>query len=136
VFSVGLAAPLAATAETALSIMRREPERVARLRTNGLRFLEAANAAGLDTGFSEGYAITPVIIGDSLSAAMLSDLLFAEGISALPIIHPAVPEKLARLRFFITSEHTPDQIDRAVELTASLLGKVSNRLDRTKGTPG
>ncbi|MFP3700323.1 hypothetical protein SB758_33125, partial [Burkholderia sp. SIMBA_013] len=45
-------------------------------------------------------------------------------VNALPIIHPAVPEGQARLRFFITSEHTPDQIDEAVQLTAECLEKL------------
>jgi hypothetical protein len=36
----------------------------------------------------------------------------------MPILHPAVPERLARLRFFITSEHTPEQIREAVRVTA------------------
>jgi 7-keto-8-aminopelargonate synthetase-like enzyme len=32
-----------------------------------------------------------------------------------PIIPPAVPERSARLRFFLTSEHTEAQIDRTIE---------------------
>ena len=31
-----------------------------------------------------------------------------------PILHPAVEESAARLRFFITSQHTPEQIRRTV----------------------
>ncbi|MEM9145622.1 MAG: aminotransferase class I/II-fold pyridoxal phosphate-dependent enzyme [Pseudomonadota bacterium] len=121
VFSVGLAAPVAATAECAIGLLAREPERAARLAHAGQRFLAAAKAAGLDTGLSEGHAITPVLIGDSLRAVRASAALFEQGINALPIIHPAVPERAARLRFFLTCDHTDAMIDQAVEATASVL---------------
>jgi 8-amino-7-oxononanoate synthase len=118
VFSVGLSPPVAAASKTALDIMLREPERVTRLRANGAHFLEAAKRHGLDTGTSGGAAVTPVILGESLKAAMLSNRLSDRGFNVMPILHPAVPERLARLRFFITSEHTSEQIEEAVRVTA------------------
>jgi 8-amino-7-oxononanoate synthase len=124
VYSVGLSPPLAAAAIASIALMREEPQRVARLRANGMRFLDRAKAAGLDTGLSMGYAVVPVIVGDSAQAAMLADRVFRRGLNALPIIYPAVPEKSARLRFFITSEHSAADIDRAVEITAECLAEV------------
>jgi 8-amino-7-oxononanoate synthase len=118
VFSVGLSPPVAAASRKALEIMLREPERVERLHRNGKLFLEVAKAHGLDTGTAAGTAITPVILGESLKAAMLSSRLSERGFNVMPILHPAVPERLARLRFFITSEHTPEQIREAVRVTA------------------
>src|SRR3569623_1027985 len=52
VFSVGLPPPLAAASLKALEIMLAEPERIAALNANGRIFLEAAQAAGLNTGVS------------------------------------------------------------------------------------
>jgi len=124
VFSVGLSAPLACAAKASIEVMLREPERVAKLRENGKLFLELAAEKGLDTGSSAGYSVIPVIVGDSVSAVMLSNRLADRDINALPIIFPAVAEKAARLRFFITSEHTPAQIRKAVEATAEELGKI------------
>ncbi|WHA42591.1 aminotransferase class I/II-fold pyridoxal phosphate-dependent enzyme [Agrobacterium larrymoorei] len=121
VYSVGLAPPLAAAAIASLKIMRDEPERVDALRRNGELFLKKARAAGLNIGTSEGYSVVPVIVGDSLRAVELSNRLFRERLNALPIIHPAVPERLARIRFFVTSEHTKEQIDHAVAATARIL---------------
>lgn len=118
IFSVGLAAPLAAAALAALEVMAEEPERVARLRANGRTFVEAARAAGLDTGLSAGLAVTPVIIGDSLRAAFVADDILRAGVNALPIIAPAVPDKQARLRFFLTSEHEPAGLEAAVAAVA------------------
>jgi 7-keto-8-aminopelargonate synthetase-like enzyme len=121
VYSVGLSPPLAAGATASLELVEREPERIHRLRANGALFLELAQKAGLDTGLSLGYSVVPVIVGDSMRAARLSNDLLAAGVNALPIIHPAVPEGQARLRFFITSEHTPEQIEEAVRQTADCL---------------
>jgi 8-amino-7-oxononanoate synthase len=126
VFSVGLPPVLAATALAALAIMGAEPVRSQRLQANGARFLERARAVGLDTGESIGSSVLPVMVGDSLKAAKLSELLLARGFNVLPILFPAVPMNAARLRFFITSEHTADQIDTAIAATRDEL----DRLDR------
>lgn len=124
VYSVGLSPPLAAAALAAISVMQREPERVARLKENGHLFLAAAKDAGLDTGASAGYSVTPVMVCDSVQAAILGNALLDEGINVLPIIFPAVAENAARLRFFITSEHTGEQIERAVAVTAERLATI------------
>jgi len=57
----------------------------------------------------------------------LADQLLERGINALPIIHPAVPMKAARLRFFITSKHTPDQIRNTVKIVAEEVVNVVKR---------
>ncbi|MEL6768492.1 MAG: aminotransferase class I/II-fold pyridoxal phosphate-dependent enzyme [Pseudomonadota bacterium] len=120
VFSVGLAPALAAAALAALEAMRREPDRVVRLQANGRRLRDRAVAAGLDTGTSSGLAVTPVVIGDSLKTVALSNQLASAGFEVAPIVHPAVPERAARLRFFVTAEHTEAQIDAAIDETARL----------------
>jgi 8-amino-7-oxononanoate synthase len=124
VYSVGMPPPVAAAALAALEIMRQEPERVASLNANAALFVERARAAGLDVGLSQGLAIVPVITGSSIVAARLSNALLARGVAVQPILHPAVPERLARLRFFLSSEHTPGQIEHAVAATAEELAKV------------
>ncbi|MEM7268328.1 MAG: aminotransferase class I/II-fold pyridoxal phosphate-dependent enzyme [Pseudomonadota bacterium] len=121
VFSVGISAPAAAAAEAAVRAMMAEPERVARLKHNGHRFRDKAIEAGLDVGLTRGYAVTPVIIGDSARAVVAADRVYQAGVNALPIIFPAVPEQQARLRFFLTSDHTDEQIDRAVAVTAEVV---------------
>ena len=60
----------------------------------------------------------PIITGSSITAARLSQALFDRGVNVQPILYPAVPEPLARLRFFLSSEHTEDQIHHAVEVMA------------------
>jgi 8-amino-7-oxononanoate synthase len=121
VYSVAMPPAIAAAALAALELLGKEPERVGRLKANGQRFAEAARAAGLDIGASVGEAVTPVMTGSSLRAVTLSQRLFDRGVNVQPIIHPAIPERLARLRFFLTSEHSAEQIDAAVALVAEEL---------------
>ncbi|WP_430736259.1 aminotransferase class I/II-fold pyridoxal phosphate-dependent enzyme [Rhizobium wenxiniae] len=127
VYSVGLAPVLAAAAKAGLEILRSEPERTEKLHRNGALFLEEARKAGLDTGLSVGFSVVPVLVGDSLRAVQLSNELLEDGVNALPIIHPAVPEGQARLRFFITCNHTEEQIRHAVEATSRRLKSLEER---------
>ncbi len=48
----------------------------------------------------------------------LAQKIYNRGVYALPIIPPGVPDKSARLRFFITAEHSKEQIEHAVAVTA------------------
>jgi 8-amino-7-oxononanoate synthase len=110
VFSVGMAPPVAAAALAAVEILEAEPERVRRLNDRAALFLQLARDGGLDVGGSIGAAIIPVITGSSIAAARLSKALFDRGVNVQPILYPAVPERAARLRFFLTAQHTEAQI--------------------------
>jgi len=118
VYSVGMAPPVAAAALAALEILHREPERPARLRERARLFASACREAGLDIGASIGEAIVPVMTGDSIRAAGLSQRLAARDINVQPIIAPAVPDGLARLRFFLSSEHDAEVIAASVRAVA------------------
>lgn len=115
-YSVGIPAQLAAPALKALSILRDEPWRVARLRENSRLFLDKLNQLGVNTGRSMGYAVIPLITGNSVNAGRLSGRLFEHEINVQPIVYPAVSEKNARLRFFLSSEHTSEQISQAIDV--------------------
>ncbi|MBI2480223.1 MAG: aminotransferase class I/II-fold pyridoxal phosphate-dependent enzyme [Planctomycetia bacterium] len=118
VYSVGLSPPNCAAALASLRLLRSEPERVAKVQANSKLFLKLAKEKGLNTGFSNNTPVVPVIIGNSLNALRLSRALFEDGINVQPILYPAVEEKAARLRFFITSMHTDEQIRRTVDAVA------------------
>ena len=123
VYSVGLPPPMAAAALESLRLMRAEPWRVERLARNAALFLAECRAAGLDTGPSVGASIVPVITGSSIRAARVADTLFRRGVNVQPIVHPAVPERSARLRFFLSSLHEEAQIRRVVAETARALAE-------------
>ena len=124
VYSVGLPPAAAGAAIGALRLLQREPQRVERLHANARLFLQLAKEAGLNTGPSGGSAIIPIILGNSMNALRLSRSLFTRGINVQPILYPAVEESAARLRFFITSRHTPDQIRRTVSAMQEELSKI------------
>ena len=121
VFSVGISPANAAAALEALRILRREPERVGRLRENAELFLRLARTRGLSTGSSGGTPIIPIVLGDSVRAVRLSQQLFERGINVQPMVAPAVSESAARLRFFVASTHTAQQIVHTITAVASLL---------------
>ncbi|HVC56517.1 MAG TPA: aminotransferase class I/II-fold pyridoxal phosphate-dependent enzyme [Stellaceae bacterium] len=116
VFSVGIAPPAAAAALAAVEILEREPERVRRLNERAALFLQLARDGGLDVAGSIGAAIVPIITGSSIAAARLSQALFRRAINVQPILYPAVPERAARLRFFLTADHTEQQVRDAASI--------------------
>jgi 7-keto-8-aminopelargonate synthetase-like enzyme len=54
----------------------------------------------------------------------LSRKLFEKGVNVQPILYPAVEESAARLRFFINSTHSEEQIRYTVAATAEALAEV------------
>jgi 8-amino-7-oxononanoate synthase len=124
VYSVGIAPAVAAAAHAAITVMQRESWRLAKLRQNGRDFLSGANVRGLDTGLSIGASVVPIIVGNSPTAVILSQRLLARGYNVVPIIFPGVAENQARLRFFITSRHTADQMAGALDAIAEELPEI------------
>jgi 8-amino-7-oxononanoate synthase len=121
VYSVGMPPASAAAALAALEILEREPSRVRRLQARSRHFHEGAQRRGLTAGGSVGSPVVPVLAGGSVAALSWSERLFESGIVVPPVLHPAVPESGARLRFFLTSEHTEAQIDRALDTLQSVM---------------
>jgi 7-keto-8-aminopelargonate synthetase-like enzyme len=130
VYSVGLSPTNAAAAYAALELLKSEPERAVRCRDRADLFIRLAEEAKLDTGTSRGTPVIPVILGDSKKALLLSRLLMQQGINVQPIMSPAVEESAARLRFFITSEHTEEQIHATVEAVSRLLKSLDSQPTR------
>jgi 8-amino-7-oxononanoate synthase len=128
VYSVALPPVIAASALKALEILHREPERVSALQRNGATFRSLAANRGLDTGSGAGTAICPVIVADSAPAVMLSQRLLERGINVQPVMHPAVPAKASRLRFFLTAAHTDAEMAAAIEATAEELTQVRGQM--------
>ncbi|WP_101946587.1 type I polyketide synthase [Mycobacterium sp. 3519A] len=121
IYSVGMPPPTAAASLAAIWAIRSEPETLKRLRDMSALFLELAREAGVDTGESEGTPVIPCIVGSSVTALKLSNALLRRGINANPILYPAVPEDKARLRFFVTSCHSEEQIRYTVKTIAEEL---------------
>lgn len=115
VFSAAISPAATAAALGALRVLKREPERVEWLRQNSALFLQLAKDAGLDTGLSSGTPVIPIIYGNSQLSMYVAQQMFDRGINVQPIMYPAVEEKAARLRFFMTAIHTEEQIRYTVK---------------------
>lgn len=107
-----------------MEILNNEPSRVRKLQDNCALFLRLAAQSGLDTGGAGPFAIVPVMVGDSLLAAKLSERLLKRGVNVLPVMFPAVPMQGARLRFFLSALHSDLQIAEAVSITAEELAQL------------
>ena len=124
IYSIGMSPPNAAAALAALQVLQAEPERVTQLHAQAQLFLELAQAQGLNTGMSQGSAIIPIIVGDTLTAIRLSQALFERGINVQPMTYPVVPQDEARLRFFMSCTHTEAEIRTTIEILAAELAQL------------
>lgn len=122
VYSVGLSPAVTAGAHAALTVLRAEPERVARLAAVSEAFLAAARAAGLETGAAMGRGIVPIVFADFPTTLAKAAALLAHGIYAPPVIQVGVPQDAPRIRFFLSSEHSRADIDRTIAVLAAPLG--------------
>lgn len=75
---------MAAAAIAAIDILQEEPERVVRRAEDARFFLQQAKSTGLNTSYSIGAGIIPVITESSIAAAAPSDALFRRGINVQP----------------------------------------------------
>jgi len=99
---------------TAIDVLETEPEHVKNLWENTNYFKKELNSMGFDTGDGET-PITPVIVGESSKAKELSNLLFKEGVFALPIVFPMVARDKARIRTMMNAGLTRKDINFALE---------------------
>ena len=127
VYSVGIPPSNAAAALASLELLQAEPDRVARVQHNSSLFLRLAKEQGLNTGMSNNTPVVPIIIGNSAHSLLVSRALFERNINVQPILYPAVEEEAARLRFFITSLHTEQQIQDTVAAVAEELAKLDDK---------
>jgi 7-keto-8-aminopelargonate synthetase-like enzyme len=119
VYSVGLAPATVASAGAAVDILRREPERVARLKRKSRLFRDSARAAGLDPGHAIGEAVVPLHFDTPQQTMTVSQVLMDHGIYAPPIVQVGVPKDQPRIRFFFSAEHRDEDILRAVDIAAA-----------------
>ena len=66
-----------------------------------------------------------MILGNSIHCMKLSRAMFERGVSAQPILHPAVEESAARVRYFIASQHTEEQIRYTIDVMTEELEKIN-----------
>lgn len=113
-FSNALPVTVACSATKAIEVLRREPQRVQRLRDNVQYARTKLKAAGFDV-LPSPTAICPIIVHDTAKAIAMSKRLLELGVFVIGFGYPVVPEGHARLRCQISAAHTMGHIDALVD---------------------
>ncbi len=115
IFSAALPPAQAAAAMEAFHVILEEPWRVVKLRENTKLFINGLKERGFDTMKTET-AIVPLLCGADEKAFVMTREAHKRDLFVLPVISPAVPVGLARLRTTVTAGHEPDEIERALDI--------------------
>ncbi len=118
-FSSAVTAPDAAACLAAVDLLEESTELVDKLWANARYFKEEMKKLGFDTGMSET-PITPVMLGEAPLAQQFSRELFEEGVFAMAIGYPTVPQGKARIRVMISAAHDNDDLGKGLEAFAKV----------------
>ncbi len=127
IFSAALPPAQAAAANEAFKVILDEPERIEKLNLNTKQFINGLKSMGFDTMLTET-AIVPVLCGDDMTAFAMTREAQHNDVFVLPVVSPAVPEGLARLRATVTAGHDPSEIERAMDV----IGEAGKKLGLIK----
>ncbi len=120
VFSCALSPVVAAGVLQSLRIAQREPQLREKLWVNVAYIRQKLARAGVDVGDSTSQVI-PVMIRNDRRIFAIAHALQRAGLYLQPIIYPAVAKHRSRFRVSISSTHTFEQLDRAVDILVNVL---------------
>jgi len=123
IFSAALPPAQAAAAKEAFQAILDEPWRVEKLRANAEQFINGLKQRGFDTMKTET-AIVPVLCGSDETAFAMTREAQLQDIFVLPVVSPAVPPGLARLRATVTASHEAGEIEHAMNVIESARKKL------------
>ncbi|MDD5466702.1 MAG: aminotransferase class I/II-fold pyridoxal phosphate-dependent enzyme [Anaerolineales bacterium] len=115
IFSAALPPAQAAAAKAAFEVIQEEPWRVEKLRANAQQFIRGLQQRGFDTMKTET-AIVPVLCGSDEAAFAMTRAAQKKDVFVLPVVSPAVPPGLSRLRATVTAAHEADEIEHAMDV--------------------
>jgi 8-amino-7-oxononanoate synthase len=115
IFSAALPPAQAAAAKAAFEVIMDEPWRVEKLRKNSAQFISGLQERGFNTLHTQT-AIVPVICGEDEIAYRMTREAQHRDVFVLPVVSPAVPPDLARLRATVTAAHESDEIEHAMDV--------------------
>ncbi len=118
-FSNALPASVACSANKAIEIVEREPERVAKLHNNRDKIRDGLIKLGYDCTDSPT-AIIPIIIGDTADAIAKSKRMLELGVFVIGFGFPVVPKNEARLRVQVSAALEDHHIEKVLDAFAKL----------------
>jgi glycine C-acetyltransferase len=126
-FSSAVTPPDAAACIAAIDLLEGSTELVDRLWENAKYFKTEIKSLGFNTGVSTT-PITPVMLGEAPLAQQFSRELFEEGVFAMALGFPTVPQGKARIRVMISAAHEKKDLDNGLNAFAKVgkkLGAIS-----------
>jgi len=114
-FSNTLAPAIVGASLKAIELIQKDTTIIDNLKTNTSFFREKISQLGFDIK-GKSHPIVPVMIYDDKKASLIADYLLDNGIYVVGFSYPVVPKGLARIRVQISSSHTKNQIEKAVQL--------------------
>jgi glycine C-acetyltransferase len=115
IFSAALPPAQTAAANEAFKVILDEPWRIEKLQANTDLFINGLKSSGFDTLLTET-AIVPVLCGSDERAFAMTRECQHHDVFVLPVVSPAVPEGLSRLRATVTAAHEPEDIKYAMSV--------------------
>ena len=112
-FSSAMTVPDVAACLEAVNILEESTDQVDRLWANAAFFKKEMKALGFDTGFTQT-PIVPVMLGEAPLAQQFSRRLFDEGVFAMAIGFPTVPQGKARIRVMNSAAHSQSDLETAL----------------------
>jgi glycine C-acetyltransferase len=103
----------------AVDVLEESTELVDRLWKNADYLKAELKRMGFDTGSTQT-PIVPVMLGEAALAKEFSRRLFEEGIFAMALGFPTVPQGKARIRVMNTAAHTQSDLDQGLEIFAKV----------------
>ena len=114
-FSSAMTAPDVAACLEAVNLLEESTELVERLWANGNLLKAELTRLGFDTGHSDT-PIVPVMLGEAPLAQQFSRRLFEEGVFAMAIGYPTVPQGKARIRVMNSAAHSQQDLEQALDI--------------------
>jgi 8-amino-7-oxononanoate synthase len=130
-FTASPSPAMIATARAALAKLAAEPERRQRLWENSKRLHEGFRALGLDLGCDEVSPVVAVKCPDEASTVAMWNGLLDAGVYVNIAVPPGTPNRLCLLRCSVSAAHTPDEIDRILQLFRDVVGAGNHRARAT-----
>lgn len=114
-FSSAMTVPDVAACIEATKILQESTQLVDKLWANARLFQQEMKQLGFDTGQTQT-PIVPVMLGDAPLAQQFSRRLFEEGLFAMAIGYPTVPQGKARVRVMNSAAHSRADLEQALDI--------------------
>ena len=114
-FSNTLAPAIVGASIKAINLISNDNSLILKIQNNTKYFRNKIQKIGFDIK-GDIHPIVPIMIYDDKIASEMADFMYENGVYVVGFSYPVVPKGLARIRVQISSSHTKDQMDKAIDL--------------------